>query len=79
MQESLNDTSYCDDNFNIVFFFKVEDDNWYSSDEDDSAPKLTDVLKNLGKKEVGLMYSFFFCIINILLNFSPCTKAVCYL
>ncbi|CAG2244820.1 unnamed protein product [Mytilus edulis] len=33
---------------------KVEDDNWYSSDEDDGvAPKLTDVLKNLGKKETS--------------------------
>lgn len=31
---------------------KVDDDNWYSSDEEEgSAPKITDVLKNLTKKE----------------------------
>lgn len=31
---------------------KVDDDNWYSSDEDEGgAPKLTDVLKNLAKTE----------------------------
>lgn len=38
--------------FTVCIFVLVEDDNWYSSDEEDQkdSKKLTDVLKNINRQ-----------------------------